>query len=344
MEKEATGSSAEKSLGPKRGGTKEWSSLAQLEHVIQHPEEYKIQSPLVRMRILSGISWKAVCPVLDLCVTRLNESGITFVERVDILLAMLNTICRFHPRETDKRFQRLTLCFVNELIFELLTETSEIFLTGFPYATLFPFNAFETCFKLILLSINQFQPDYFRKMKFRSLFYLLVMVFHLPGMLSEDRNRNSTIQLLRDRVTIFRLGFILTKACALPWINGNLAFIRLLLEAGADPNSCLDGAGNAALHLSASLDDQVLSEAATSLLVDFGAHVDRVNRAGQTARDIWIETRNRNGAETGWNALPDWCRTLPSLLCLAARVIQVHKIPYTRGKTPAILHPFVAMH
>ena len=120
--------------------------------------------------------------------------------------------------------------------------------------------------------------------------------------------------------------------------------VRLLLEAGADPNVGPDGAGNAPLHLAAGLYDQVLSEATTSLLVESGAHVDRVNKAGQTAAYCWIQTRNRNGAETGWNDLPDWFRTVPNLLCLAARVIRVHKIPYTDGKTPVILHPFVAMH
>jgi len=126
--------------------------------------------------------------------------------------------------------------------------------------------------------------------------------------------------------------------------NAHLDIVRLLLEAGADPNVGVDGAGNAPLHLAARLNDQVLSEAVTTLLVDFGAHVDRVNIAGQTATDVWIETRNRNGAETGWNALPDWCRTVPNLLCLASRVIRVHKLPYTGGKTPAILLSFVRMH
>jgi len=138
MEKEASGASAEKISGPKKGGTMEWTTLSQLVHVIQHPEEYKLQSLLVRMRIISGRSWKAVCSVLDLCVSRLSESGIPFVEREGILLAVLNTICCCRPREIDRRLQRMTVCFVNKLISVLLAETSHIFLTGFPYATLFP--------------------------------------------------------------------------------------------------------------------------------------------------------------------------------------------------------------
>ena len=64
----------------------------------------------------------------------------------------------------------------------------------------------------------------------------------------------------------------------------------------------------------ARLKDQVLSEAATTLLVDFGAHVDRVNKAGKTAVDVWIETRIENGAEAGWSVRLEWCRTAPKLL------------------------------
>ncbi len=130
----------------------------------------------------------------------------------------------------------------------------------------------------------------------------------------------------------------------LAWNPRYIGTVRLLLLAGADPNVGLDRVGNASLHLAARLDYQVLIEASTNLLVDFGAHVDRVKISGQTAKDVWIATRNQYGAETGWNALPDWCRTVPNLLCLSSRVVRVHKIPYTDGKTPTILHPFVAMH
>jgi len=120
--------------------------------------------------------------------------------------------------------------------------------------------------------------------------------------------------------------------------------VRLLLEAGADPNASLDGDGNAPLHLVARFYIESESKVAARLLVDSGAHVDRVNKNGKTATDIWIETRKQNRAATGWSARPAWCRTVPKLLCLAARVVRVHKIPYTDGKTPTILHPFVAMH
>jgi len=247
----------------------------------------------------------------------------------------LNTICRFYPtRELGKRWQRLTVVVVNKLIAAFEWESSRNLITGYPYATLFSFNTFETSLELILLAVNQLQPDYFCKISFWDLFYFFSMMFRLPGMLSEDHNRISIIQLLRNRVTSNRLGFILTKECSLgkvntwdanPWNEEYLDIARLLFEAGANPNVGLGGTENAPLHLAASLDDHVLSGAITSLLVDFGAHVVRVNKAGQTATDIWIATRNRYEAETGWNALPDWCRTLPSLLCLAARVIRVHK-------------------
>jgi len=340
MEKESTGSSAEKSLGPKKGGTMEWTTLSQLEHVIQHPEEYKLQSLLVRLRILSGRSWEAVYHLLDLCGKR---RSIAFADRVDILLAMLNTICRFHLT-SEIEIRSLAVYFVNKLISNLLAESSRILLKDFSNAALLPFNTFETSLDLILLSMNQSQPDYFNKIYLWELFNLLAMMFELPGMLSEDRNRDSTIQLLRDRLGSCHLGILLIEAFENVWLGFYSDVTRLILEAGADPNVVVDEDGNAPLHLAARFYDQVLSEAACSLLVDFGAHVDRVSKDGKTAKDIWIETRNRNGAETGWDALPDWCRTVPNLLCLASRVLRLHKIPYTDGKTPASLHPIIAMH
>ena len=225
----------------------------------------------------------------------------------------------------------------------LLVETSSILRTGHPYATLLPFETYETCLDLILLATNHIKPVRFYEIYFYRLSDLLAVMFRLPGMLSEDSNRNSMIQLLRERVGSYRLGFILLLACEYAWDMRYLVVIRLLLEAGADPNAGLDGAGNAPLYLVAKFYDQELGEAAASLLVESGAHVDRVNKAGQTSKDVWIETRIKNRAASGWNARPDWCRTVPNLLCLAARSVRVHKIPY-KNTTPATLHSTVAMH
>jgi len=307
IEKEATGSSAEKLLGPKNGGIIEWTTLSQLENVIQHPEEYKIQSLHVILRVLSGRSWEAVEMDVSTCYYMMASSGnlhtTTFVKRIEFELAALNAICRFNPREEIKglhfELRKRTFSVVNNFIDMLLVETSSVLSNGHPYATLLPFKWYETSFDLILLALNLLKPYKFYEIQFQRLFHLLAVLFRLPGMLSEETHRNSMIQLLRERVGSYRLGFILLLACEHTWNPRYLATIRLFIEAGADPNVGLDRTGNASLHLVARLYDQELCEAADSLLVESGAHMDRVNKAGQTAEDVWIETRFENGADTG---------------------------------------------
>jgi len=65
LEKDASGSSAEKSLRPKKGGALYGMNYPQLEHVIQHPEEYNIQLIHVRLRVLSSRSWEAEYEFMD---------------------------------------------------------------------------------------------------------------------------------------------------------------------------------------------------------------------------------------------------------------------------------------
>jgi len=101
------------------------------------------------------------------------------------------------------------------------------------------------------------------------------------------------IQLLRERAGSYRLGFILLQACGYALNTRYLHVLGLLLEAGADVNVGLDRVGNGSLHLAAGLRNSKLSEVIASLLVESGAHVDRVNKAEKTATYIWIETRNR---------------------------------------------------
>lgn len=118
----------------------------------------------------------------------------------------------------------------------------------------------------------------------------------------------------------------------------NLAIIRHLLEAGADPNYAVDDQGNASLHFGAGLDGALGDEACT-LLVEHGACLERGNNVGKRAMDIWME-RHKKKEEEGntdidegiaaavWDALPAWCRTVPILKCLSARIVRAHNVPH----------------
>ena len=127
----------------------------------------------------------------------------------------------------------------------------------------------------------------------------------------------------------------------------NYRTVLRLLEAGADPNVDVTFAGNSSLHVVAGMSDQKLGDAAGLLLVEFGANLHQVNKAGKTALDVWIQLNEKedewNEEAGGWSARPEWSLPVQTLQCLAARVIRVHKIDYTNGKTPTVLHSLIEL-
>ena len=126
----------------------------------------------------------------------------------------------------------------------------------------------------------------------------------------------------------------------------DLATLKLLLRLGADPSEG-DLNGNGPLHL-------ILAECypikpdgleIARLLVDSGAHLDRVNKKGQTAVDLWNEAKSKFPGAPQMDRLPDWCyESIPNLSCLSARVIRSHNIFFTAETLPQTLHKFVEMH
>jgi len=173
------------------------------------------------------------------------------------------------------------------------------------------------------------------------------MIFHLPKMLNKDKTASSLIQSLR-LLGPYRLGILLLPVCQKLGNVKALSPVRALLDAGADANVAVDERhGNASLHVAAGLSDRKLSDAASLLLVEFGASLHQVNKAGKTALDVWIQLNetevNWNEEAGGWSARPEWCCPLPTLLRLAARVIRVNKIPYADGKTPSVLHSLIEL-
>lgn len=116
--------------------------------------------------------------------------------------------------------------------------------------------------------------------------------------------------------------------------------ITLLLRAGADPNGA-DKAGNGVLHylvMAGASDDWICSVA--RVLLDAGAHLDRVNKEGKTAAEVWKNFYSHRSV-----LLPDWLKVeVPKMKCFAARIIRRQKIPYV-NELPVFLHFFfVGMH
>ncbi len=101
------------------------------------------------------------------------------------------------------------------------------------------------------------------------------------------------------------------------------------------------------LHVVAGMSDRQLGNAVGCLLVEFGAKLHKVNKAGKTALDVWIELSETKDdlveEAVKWSTRPEWCEPVQTLLCLAARVIRVHKIPYADGATPTNLHSLIEL-
>jgi len=130
---------------------------------------------------------------------------------------------------------------------------------------------------------------------YHPLLRLLRMVFRQPSLLSDD-DFMATLTLLLQRRGKEQLGITLLRACE---EEVNLDVVYLLLKVGADPNDAVNDEGNTALHLAAGLENQDLSYATARLLLGSGAHLDRQNKAGWTAVDIWLENQQDQQADGG---------------------------------------------
>ncbi len=149
---------------------------------------------------------------------------------------------------------------------------------------------------------------------------------------------------------VFRTNFSINVILRYRGKESNLAFatVRLLLQAGADPD-VVDHNGDNPLHIL--LDSRLQIDAIDSvarLLVDAGANLDRVNHRGRTVASMWYERfgnleNQRQEIRQEFADLPDWCRrNVPTLMCLSARIIRRRRVPYI-NKLPVSLQAFVQM-
>jgi len=349
----------------KSGLTKEWTTSEELEQVIQHPSEHDIQSILVQLRILSSRSCRGICYAIhDICKNgncwNILEQG-RYVELLDILWAMLELMRRDDPAKSE--FDETTVLVYNCLISTLLKmkTNSSVLLNAAIIRTSLNLILLTDRFNLYecddidddddSIDLNEDDIDDHRldSNTFQIFRFIALMADLLPQIVLDRESMDALGQLVRRKRENSSGRTLLHLACDNPKGINLLETVRLLLQLGADPNAG-DKEGNGPLHSLVKQNREQIDPTA-HLLLEKGAHLDRVNKSGKTAVDLWLAkhgSRKRlldEGNEQGAfkNELPDWCNeVVPRLLCLSARYIRAHRVNYRVA--PVTLHPFIEMH
>ncbi|XP_034230076.1 protein fem-1 homolog CG6966 [Thrips palmi] len=157
-------------------------------------------------------------------------------------------------------------------------------------------------------------------------FHLHKSTYRLVHLGVRGRRGRSVLHLVcsRDSALVGRY-----PACQFP----SPALADLLLTVGADVNA-KDEDGNTPLHASGSFHD--FSQHLPRILLAHGAHLDYVNNYGNTLEDLLA----KRGQPLNRIVNP---MQYTRLTCLAARVIQKHKLQYV-GIVPKSLESFVQNH
>lgn len=195
----------------------------------------------------------------------------------------------------------------------------------------------ETIDNIALLLLLISETDAFQ---FDKIFQLITLLVGRPQMLTGKVKESLKVFVRRGR-SATNGTILIGMACQTLSTSASLvAVLRLLLDSGADPNNPAGKHVDSPLHILAKYDGEVVDTAA-NLLLNKGAHFDRVNGSEKTALDVWLE---RNEGANGWTDRPNWLRESvpPSLMCQCARVIRDNRVPYSR--LPQNLRRFVEIH
>ncbi len=337
--------------------TVEWVTLTQLEVVIQNPSTYWINSISIQLRfVVARKTWKAFNTFLSL-----EKSDHTYYlfrqvykpNEISNILDVLWTKLEFSSIISQSGIDTLhpTPIFLNWIHDASRFLVSILSIIQRCHPLLLTVEIMKTSMELISDTDNVLMADCLgitTEDRMVNLLQLIELLGILPHMLIETGREKTKLESSKTPETIIKESLadlvqrerrdkkertFLHIACNESYLSREspdrfFAVIRLLVDFGADPNA-VDADGNSPLHFLAKLNGEMV-DAAAELLLEKGGHFDRVNKAGKTAADVWIE-RHELGAN-GWCDRPSWLRDsvpLP-LECQCARVIRDNQVPYTK--------------
>jgi len=355
----------------KAKGTKiiEWSTLEDILEIEQQPSLRKMQSLLVRLRIFDpylrlncfledyfpfflDFLREGVNPNRSL-VQIMGVSCLTF-EKIDVELALL--------------FASITQAG------DLLTKLTEIIRVIIEIIQDLPvgdpnFNAanLKTLVKLMVvmtdlyfysLKSSEYEAHY-RAVNHGINLYKMFRIFSRhPEIVTEDMKRCLKQLVCCDyrsdpgypKSGRSGISFSVLHAACDDLTDETVSIVSFLLQLKEDPN-VIGHYGTSLLHLLAQNPlfeprNAEIIAATARLLLDAGAHLDMVDRNGDTPVDCWFWENRQQGWNVVWEDLPDWLKgDCPQLKCLCARVIRRHQVPYKdETALPAVLIPFIKMH
>jgi len=154
METAGESGSSKKISGRKIGSHSEWSTFDELDQLVLHPEEHRIQALLVKLRILSGLDGHGHHFLFSQCITYISDSTTLeddekFTQILDIRLEMFDSLIRQrNPLPTRKAFWIGIGYEVDKLVSILSTLQVN-------YPTLLSFEKLKTSLDLILLTTDK---------------------------------------------------------------------------------------------------------------------------------------------------------------------------------------------